>query len=138
MALLTKYAPLLQTAQSLGVNGLTVAEQDGVLHLSCSTTSSADYNTIWAMYNTLDPGMKSGDLLLNIDVKAEIGARLKVNGDSPRLDIYSTPNIHGNVVANALPGDTVTLLEKTDSTWWKVKTDGDKTGYMYAQFLSPL
>ncbi len=138
MALLSKYAPLLQTAQSLGVSGLTVAEQDGVLHLSCSTTSSSDYNTLWSLYDQLDPGMKSGDLLMNIDVLAEVGAQLKVTADSPRLNVYSSPGIHGTIIGNAIPGDTVQLLKKTGSTFWKIKTAAGEEGYVYAQFLSPL
>ncbi|MFN8252590.1 MAG: SH3 domain-containing protein [Ferruginibacter sp.] len=138
MALQDKYAELLQTAQTLGVTGLTVAEQDGVLHVAGTTQSTADYDTLWALYDKIDPGMNSGDLLLNIDIKAETGAQLKVTTDSTNLNIRSTPSLEGAIVGKAAHNEIVTLVEKTDDSWWKVKTKDGEEGYAYAQYLSPL
>jgi hypothetical protein len=77
MALQDKYAELIQTATRLGVASLAVAEQDGVLHISGTAKSTADYDALWALYDKIDPSMSSGDLMMNVDIKADAGAQLK-------------------------------------------------------------
>lgn len=138
MALQEKYAELLQTATTLGVTGLSSAEQAGVLHVSGTAKSTADYDAIWALYAKIDPNMASGDLMLNIDIKADAGAQLKVTTDSTNLNIRSTPSTEGEIVGKAAHDEIVTLVEKTDDSWWKIKTAGGEEGYAYAQYLSPL
>ena len=138
MALQDKYAELLQTATTLGVEGLAVAEKDGVLHVSGTAKSTADYDALWALYDKIDPNMASGDLMMNIDIKAEAGAQLKVTTDSTNLNIRSTPTTEGAIVGKAAHNEVVTLVEKTDDSWWKIKTADGEEGYAYAQYLSPL
>lgn len=138
MALQDKYAELLQTATTLGVTGLASAEQAGVLHVSGTAKSTADYDTLWALYAKIDPNMASGDLMLNIDIKADAGAQLKVTTDSTNLNIRSTPTTEGEIVGKAAHEEIVTLVEKTDDSWWKIKTADGEEGYAYAQYLSPL
>jgi uncharacterized protein YgiM (DUF1202 family) len=138
MALQDKYAELLQSANTLGVNGLAVAEKDGVLHVSGTAKSTADYDALWALYDKIDPNMASGDLMMNLDVKADAGAQLKVTTDSTNLNIRSTPSTEGAIVGKAAHNEVVTLVEKTDDSWWKIKTADGEEGYAYAQYLSPL
>lgn len=138
MALQDKYAELLQTATSLGVTNLAAAEQDGVLHVSGTAKSTADYDALWALYAKIDPNMANGDLMLNIDIKADAGAQLKVTTDSTNLNIRSTPSTEGDIVGKAAHDEIVTLIEKTDDSWWKIKTADGEEGYAYAQYLSPL
>ena len=138
MALQDKYAELLTAAQSHGVANLSVAEKDGVLHVSGTAKSTADYDALWAMYGKIDPNMASGDLMMNIDVKAEAGAQLKVTTDSSNLNIRSTPTTEGEIVGKAAHNEVVTLIEKTDDSWWKVRTAQGEEGYAYAQYLSPM
>ena len=138
MALQDKYAELIQTATTLGVDGLAVAEKDGVLHVSGTAKSTTDYDALWALYNKIDPNMASGDLMMNIDIKADTGAQLKVTTDSTNLNIRSTPSTDGEVVGKAAHEEVVTLVEKTDDSWWKIKTAAGEEGYAYAQYLSPL
>jgi len=138
MALQDKYAELIKTAGTLGVENLATAEKDGVLHISGTAKSTADYDALWALYDKIDPSMASGDLMMNVDVKAAAGAQLKVTTDSTNLNIRSTPTTDGEIVGKAAHDEVVTLVEKTDDSWWKVKTkDGDE-GYAYAQYLSPM
>ncbi|MBC7689044.1 MAG: SH3 domain-containing protein [Aquabacterium sp.] len=138
MALQDKYAELIKTAGTLGVENLATAEKDGVLHISGTAKSTADYDALWALYDKIDPSMASGDLMMNVDVKAAAGAQLKVTTDSTNLNIRSTPTTDGEIVGRAAHDEVVTLVEKTDDSWWKVKTkDGDE-GYAYAQYLSPM
>ncbi|CAN5603349.1 hypothetical protein BH11BAC5_BH11BAC5_37480 [soil metagenome] len=138
MALQEKYAELIQSATTMGVASLAVAEQDGVLHVSGTAKSTADYDALWALYNKIDPNMASGDLMMNIDIKADAGAQLKVTTDSTNLNIRSTPTTDGAIVGKAAHEEIVTLVEKTDDSWWKIKTADGEEGYAYAQYLSPL
>ena len=138
MALQEKYAELIQTATTLGVANLATAEQDGVLHISGTANSTADYDTLWALYSKIDPNMASGDLMMNVDIKADAGAQLKVTTDATNLNIRSTPTTDGDIVGKAAHNEVVTLVEKTDDSWWKIKTAAGEEGYAYAQYLSPL
>ena len=137
MALQDKYAELIQSATTLGVANMATAEKDGVLHVSGTAKSTADYDALWALYAKIDPNMASGDLMMNIDIKADAGAQLKVTTDSSNLNIRSTPNTEGEIVGKAAHGETVTLVEKTDDSWWKIRTKDGEEGYAYAQYLSP-
>lgn len=137
MALQEKYAELLQSINTLGVSNVAIAEKDAVLHVSGTAKSSADYDALWALYDKIDPNMASGDLLMNIDVKAEAGAQLKVTTDSSNLNIRSTPSTEGDVIGKAAHNEIVTLVEKTNDSWWKVKTKDGEEGYAFAQYLSP-
>ncbi len=138
MALQDKYAQLLTAAQTHGVQNLAVAEKDGVLHVSGTANNTADYDALWALYSQIDPNMASGDLMMNIDVKAAAGAQLKVTTDSTNLNIRSTPTTEGEIVGKAAHDEVVTLVEKTDDSWWKVRTAQGEEGYAYAQYLSPM
>jgi len=138
MAVQEKYAALIQSATTLGVADLAVAEKDGVLHVSGTAKSTTDYDALWALYDKIDPSMASGDLMMNIDIKADAGAQLKVTTDSTNLNIRSTPTTEGAIVGKAAHGEVVTLVEKTDDSWWKIKTSDGEEGYAYAQYLSPL
>ena len=138
MALQDKYAELIQTATSLAVANLAVAEQEGVLHVSGTANTTADYDALWALYDKIDPNMASGDLMMNIDIKADAGAQLKVTTDSTNLNIRSTPSTDGAIIGKAAHDEVVTLVEKTDDSWWKIKTADGEEGYAYAQYLSPL
>lgn len=68
MALQDKYAELVNQANSAGVTGLQVAEQNGVLYVTGTAPSTAVKDQIWATYEKLDPEMRSGDMVLNISV----------------------------------------------------------------------
>lgn len=137
MALQDKYAELIQSATTLGVANIATAEKEGVLHISGTAKSTADYDVLWALYAKIDPNMASGDLMMNIDIKADAGARLKVTTDSTNLNIRSTPSTEGEVVGKAAHDEIVTLVEKTDDSWWKIRTKDGEEGYAYAQYLSP-
>jgi uncharacterized protein YgiM (DUF1202 family) len=138
MALQDKYAELLQTANSLGIANLAVAEKEGVLHVSGTAKSTADYDSLWALYDKIDPNMASGDLMMNLDIKADAGAQLKVTTDRSNLNIRSIPSTEGAIVGKAAHNEVVTLVEKTDDSWWKIKTKDGEEGYAYAQYLSPM
>lgn len=68
MSLKDKYAKLTDYAQNSGVENLTVTEQDNVLYVSGSATLSIK-DKIWEIYDEIDPDMRAGDMVLNIEVK---------------------------------------------------------------------
>jgi uncharacterized protein YgiM (DUF1202 family) len=138
MALQDKYAALIQSAKMNGLSDLSIAEQDGVLHIAGTASTTATYDALWAMYDHLDPGMASGDLMMNIDIKADAGAQLQVTTDSSSLNIRATPSTDGELVGKAAHGEMVTLVEKTDDSWWRIRTADGEEGYAYAQYLSPM
>ena len=138
MSVQEKYAALIAQANTLGVQQLSVAEKDGVLHVSGTANTTSDYDALWALYDKIDPNMASGDLMMNIDIKADAGAQLKVTTDSTNLNIRSTPSTDGAIIGKAAHDEVVTLVEKTDDSWWKIKTVDGEEGYAYAQYLSPL
>jgi nucleoid-associated protein YgaU len=67
MSLNDKYAKLVQYAQASNVENLTVVEQDSVLYVTGSATAPIK-DRIWALYDEIDPDMRSGDLVLKIDL----------------------------------------------------------------------
>lgn len=138
MSLQDKYAQLLDAARNMGVSNLAVAEDGGTLHVSGTAKSTADYDALWSLYGQIDPNMASGDLMMNIDIKADAGASLKVTTDSSNLNIRSTPSTEGEIVGKAAHEEVVTLVEKTDDSWWKIRTANGEEGYAYAQYLSPM
>ncbi|MEN9918041.1 MAG: hypothetical protein RL662_477 [Bacteroidota bacterium] len=69
MALQEKYAKLIQHAQTSGVTGLKVVEQENILYVN-GTASASVKDAMWAIYDQIDPDMRAGDLVLNIEVAA--------------------------------------------------------------------
>ncbi len=137
MALQDKYAALLDAAKTMNVTDLSVAEKDGMLHVSGTAKSTADYDALWSLYDKIDPNMASGDLMMNIDIKADAGASLKVTTDTSNLNIRKEPSTEATIVGKAAHNEIVTLVEKTNDSWWKIKTKDGEEGYAYAQYLSP-
>jgi len=68
MALQDKYSKLIQYAQSSGVQDLSVTEQNNVLYVSGNATGAVK-DRLWAIYDEIDPDMRAGDLVLNIEVQ---------------------------------------------------------------------
>ena len=68
MALTEKYQSLINTANQSGVSNLQVSEEGGALHVSGTAPSEEAKQKVWDEYNRIDPDMRSGDLVLNLEV----------------------------------------------------------------------
>jgi hypothetical protein len=68
MALMDKYQSLLNIANQDGVSNLQVQEENNVLHISGTAPNKQVKRQLWDEYNRIDPGMRSGDLVLDINV----------------------------------------------------------------------
>ena len=65
MNLQDKYSALINYARQADVDNLSVREQDGVLNVSGSAPASVK-DRIWDIYGQIDPDMRAGDMVLNI------------------------------------------------------------------------
>ena len=68
MAVREKYQSLIDLASQSGVSNLQVTEEGDVLHVTGSAPSEEAKQRIWDEYNRIDPDMRSGDLVLNLQV----------------------------------------------------------------------
>ncbi len=68
MALQDKYKALIDAAQAQGVADLQVREQEGVLYIDGTASSSANKQSLWDLYETINPDFRDSDLVLNLAV----------------------------------------------------------------------
>lgn len=95
MSVLEKYARLLEYAQASGVQKLSAKEQGGVLYIT-GATDAATKNELWNLYNSIDPDMRSGDLVLNIEETGSLGGTVH--------EVLKNENL--SVIAKKYPGMT--------------------------------
>ncbi|WP_281238379.1 LysM peptidoglycan-binding domain-containing protein [Flavobacterium praedii] len=81
MALQEKYSELINTAKSQGVTNLQVREQNNVLYIDGAVSSSAAKDTIWAVYEKIDPEFRSADVVMNLTVPEGAG--------TPKFEVYT-------------------------------------------------
>jgi uncharacterized protein YgiM (DUF1202 family) len=137
MALQDKYKELVDAANASGVSNLQVREQDGVLYVDGNAPSGAVKDTLWAIYDKLDPNFLTGDVVMNINVSGAIdGAQLKVVTEKGNLNIRKGPGTDQAIVGKAAHHEVVTLVSKSSDQWWLVRTKDGEEGYAYAQYLA--
>ena len=64
--LMEKYQSLIDMANQLGVSGLDVREDDGVLKVDGVAGSAEAKQQLWDEYGRLDPDYRSGEVVMNI------------------------------------------------------------------------
>ncbi len=137
MALQEKYKQLTDAATASGVGNLQVREQDNVLYIDGDAPSGAVKDSLWNIYNTIDPDFRAGDLVMNINVTGIIeGSKLKVATQSSNLNIRKGPGTDQPIVGKAAHDEIVTLVSKSSDQWWLIRTDAGEEGYSYAQYLT--
>ena len=136
MALRDKYKELIDAATNAGISDLKVREQDNVLYIDGSTTDGKVKDTLWNIYNKIDPDFRAGDLILNIDASAAAGTRAKVTTQSSNLNIRKGPGTDQEIVGKAAHNEIVTVVSKANEQWSLIRTDGGKEGYVYTQYLT--
>ena len=135
-ALQDKYASVISAAQSAGVSNLQVSEQDGILYVSGSTSSSAAKDAVWNALGAIDSTYSASDINVDIQVAGlAAGASLMVATESSNLNLRQEPSTEAAVVGKAAKGASVTLVEQTSDDWWKVKNSEGQEGYAYARYL---
>jgi nucleoid-associated protein YgaU len=74
MAVRDKYQSLIDLANQSGASNLQVTEEGDVLHVTGTVPSEDAKKRVWDEYGRLDPDMRSGDLVLNLEVGGGGGA----------------------------------------------------------------
>lgn len=69
------------------------------------------------------------------EISTESGGTYTVTADGG-VNMRSGPSTSSSVIVTLANGSTVTLIEKTNSEWFKVKTSGGQTGYVNSQYLT--
>lgn len=68
MATRDKYQSLIDLANQSGVSNLQVSEDGDVLHVNGTAPSEEVKQKLWDEYNRIDPDMRSGDLVMSLEV----------------------------------------------------------------------
>ncbi|HTE28094.1 SH3 domain-containing protein [Flavitalea sp.] len=137
MALQDKYKQLIDSAKASGVTNLQVGVQDNVLYINGEAPDGRTKDSLWEIYNQIDPDFRGGDLILDINVSnMAAGVKAKVVTETSNLNIRKGPGTDQPIVGKAKHHDYVTLVSKTNDQWWLVKTASGEEGYAYAQYLS--
>lgn len=135
-ALQDKYAGVISAAQSAGISGLQVREQDGILYVSGSAGSTAAKDTVWNALGAIDTTYSASDINLDVQVAGlSTGANLTVNTEESSLNIRQEPSTEAAIIGKASKGDSVTLVEQSSDDWWKIRTTSGEEGYAYARYL---
>ena len=114
MTLQDKYKELIDTARNAGVNNLQVSEKNNVLHISGEAPSAATKDTLWDIYNKIDPDFRTGDLVLDVNASAAAGTKAKVVTESSNLNIRKGPGTDQPVIGKAAHHEIVTVISKTN------------------------
>jgi uncharacterized protein YgiM (DUF1202 family) len=138
MALQDKYKALVDKARSSGISNLQVREQNGVLYIDGDAPTAAVKDQLWSTYGQIDPDFRGGDLVLNVDAKAEVGSKVRVVTKSSNLNIRKGPGTDQPIVGKAAHDEIITLLNKSNAQWWLVRTNDGEEGYSYAEYLEPV
>ncbi len=102
MGLKEKYKAVIDIANQGGATEFTVEEKNNVLHIT-GKTSEAVKQKMWDAYGIIDPDMRAGDLMLNIEA---------INFD----EIYEIKK-----------GDTLGKIAKKYGTTWQKIFEMNKT-----------
>jgi len=119
------------------VSNLQVREQNNVLYIDGNAPEGKVKDELWAIYNRIDPDFRSGDLVLNVNVKIPSGSKAKVATQTSNLNIRKGPGTDQPIVGKAAHNEVVTVLSKANDQWSLIKTDKGDEGYVYSQYLSP-
>ncbi len=105
MAVREKYQSLIDLANQSGVSNLQVSEEGDVLHVS-GTGSEEAKQKLWDEYGRIDPDMRSGDLVLNVEVGGGGGGNWgEEGGDAQTYTVKS--------------GDTLSKIGKHHDVAWR-------------------
>lgn len=137
MALQDKYKELIDTAKNAGVQNLKVSEQNNVLHISGEAPSAQAKDSLWNIYNKIDPDFRAGDLVLDVNASAASGTKAKVVTESSNLNIRKGPGTDQPVIGKAAHHEIVTVISQTNDQWSLIRTDKGAEGYVYSQYLAP-
>ena len=107
MKLEEKYAELIRTARSSGVENLQVREQENVLYIDGQAPSQDIKQKLWDVYGRIDPNFRSADVVMNVAVSPRTPA--------PAMEEYEV-----------LKGDNLSKIGKRYARSWKEIYEANK------------
>jgi len=107
MKLEEKYAELIRTARSSGVENLQVREQENVLYIDGQAPSQDIKQKLWDVYGRIDPNFRSADVVMNVAVSPRTPA--------PAMEEYEV-----------VKGDNLTKIGKRYGLSWKEIYEANK------------
>lgn len=133
-----KYQELITAATTAGVSDLQVREQEGVLYIDGLAPTGAVKDSLWSIYDKLDPNFLSGDLVMNVNVDQTAPVtQAKVTTEHSNLNIRKGPGTDQPIIGKAAHHEIVTVVSQTSEHWWLIRTKDNEEGYAYAQYLTP-
>jgi len=84
-----KYQSLINMANQLGISGLNVNEENGVLKVDGVAGSAEAKQQLWDEYGRLDPDYRSGDLVMNISAPEASASASSGGGSSSGGSTYT-------------------------------------------------
>jgi uncharacterized protein YgiM (DUF1202 family) len=134
-----KYASLITAANASGATNVAVRAQDNVLYIDGVVPTGEAKDKLWAIYDSIDPDFRSGDLVLNLDVSpAAPSTRLKVTTQSSNLNIRKGPGTDQPIIGKAAHESEVTLLSKYNGEWALVRSANGEEGYCSLKYLTAI
>lgn len=134
-----KYAALITAANASGATNVAVRAQDNVLYIDGVVPTGEAKDKLWAIYDSIDPDFRSGDLVLNLDVSpAAPSTRLKVTTESSNLNIRKGPGTDQPIIGKAAHHSEVTLLSKYNGEWALVRSEKGEEGYCSLKYLTAI
>ncbi|QJR37070.1 SH3 domain-containing protein [Gemmatimonas groenlandica] len=134
-----KYAALITAVNSSGATNTAVRTQDNVLYIDGVVPTGEAKDKLWAIYDSIDPDFRSGDLVLNLDVSpAAPSTRLKVTTESSNLNIRKGPGTDQPIIGKAAHHSEVTLLSKYNGEWALVRSANGEEGYCSLKYLTEI
>lgn len=110
MATRDKYQSLIDLANQSGVSNLQVSEDGDVLRINGTAPSDEVKQKLWDEYNRIDPDMRSGDLVMSLEVGGGGGGGGQGGGDS-----YTVKS-----------GDTLSAIGKHHGVAWREIYEANK------------
>lgn len=139
MSLQSKYAPLIQEAQSMNANNLHVREQDNVLYIDGEVASGEMKDRLWNVYDSLDPNFRSADVVMNITVSPNAPFnQMKVTTQSSNLNVRKGPGTDQPIVGKAPHDSVVTYLSRYNDDWYLIRTAEGVEGYCSTAYLTAI
>lgn len=134
-----KYAALVTAANASGATNVAVRAQDNVLYIDGVVPTGEAKDKLWAIYDSIDPDFRSGDLVLNLDVSpAAPSTRLKVTTQSSNLNIRKGPGTDQPIIGKAAHESEVTLLSKYNGEWALIRSANGEEGYCSLKYLTEI
>lgn len=132
------YAYLVQTVNNDGyaskVNSFLVSNNVKFNQQQFDALVCFVYNTGTGVLSN-DDELKSA--LLNCSASSSTSTKTYyINGSNVRIRSSATTSTDSNIIKELDYGTTLTIIEKTSSTWYHVKLSDGTKGYVYATYIS--